>query len=181
VDVVRNDDGQGLRKAVDHLVGLGHRRIAHVDGGRGTISMERRRGYEDAMRLHGLSEQIRTIPGGPTEEDGVRAAQAILAAPDGLPTALTMYNDQSAIGALDALRRAGLSIPGDLSVIGYDDERAAQLGHIDLTTIAQDTVTMTTLAAARAQDRVDGVPVAHREMIIAPRLVVRGTTAPPAS
>jgi len=180
VDVVRNDDGQGLRKGVDHLVGLGHQRIAHIDGGPGTISSERRRGYESAMRVHGLTDRIQTITGGPTEEDGVRAAGELLSSGT-MPTAITMYNDQSAVGAMDALRRAGVSIPGDLSVIGYDDERAARLGHIDLTTIAQDTVTMTTLAAARAQDRVDGVPVAHREMIIPPRLVVRGTTAPPSA
>lgn len=179
VDVVRNDDGQGLHRAVDHLVSLGHRRIAHVDGARHIASAERRRGYADAMALHGLADEALVVGGGDAEEHGVRAA-ALLLERDELPTAVVTFNDQVAIGLLDGLRRAGVSVPGEVSVVGYDDERSARMGHIDLTTVAQDTVTMTTLAAARAQDRIERLPVAQREMVIAPRLVVRGTTAPPA-
>ena len=179
VDVVRNDDAQGVRKAVDHLVDLGHRRIAHVDGGRGTIAAERRRGYAAAMAHHGLEAHRRVVAGGSEEADGIRAVGGLLAGSAPAPTAVTTYNDQVAIGVLHALRLAGRSVPGDVSVVGYDDERAAGLSHLDLTTVAQDTTTMTTLAVARARDRVERVPVSVRELIIPPRLVVRGSTAAP--
>ena len=177
LDVVRNDDAQGLRKGVDHLVSLGHRRIAHVDGGRHIASAERRRGYVEAMRRHGLEDRAVLVGGGDTEEDGARAARLLLDR-EQPPTAVVAFNDQCAIGLLDGLRRRGLSVPDDVSVVGYDDERSARMPHIDLTTIAQDIATMTTLAAARAQDRIEAVPVTPRDVVIPPRLVVRSTTAP---
>jgi len=182
IDVVRNADCQGLHQAVDHLVGLGHRRIVHIDGGRTPGTAERRRGYRDAMRRHGLDAGLRVVPGGPTGEDGATAVAALL---DDPPTAITAFNDLAATGVLDALRRAGLSVPGDVSVIGYDDSRLARLTYLDLTTIAQDTAAMTTLAVRRAVDRIEGTEVTQREVVIPPRLVPRGTTAavrqPPAS
>src|SRR5207249_153573 len=74
-------------------------------------------------------------------------------------------------------RRAGLAVPHDISVVGYDDSRLPRLSHADLTTVAQDAEQMTTLAVTRAIDRLNGTPVTHRELVIRPRLVVRGTTA----
>ena len=62
-------------------------------------------------------------------------------------------------------------------MIGYDDSRLARLSHVNLTTVAQDAEQMTTLAVTRAIDRLNGTPVDHRELVIPPRLVVRGTTA----
>jgi DNA-binding LacI/PurR family transcriptional regulator len=176
VDAVRTDDRQGLRLAVDHLAALGHRRIAHIDGGRATGAAERRRGYLEAMREHGLREQTRIIPGGSTEEAGALAARSLL---DDPPTAVAVFNDRSATGVLDVLRRAGLSVPGDVSVAGYDDSTLARLAHIDLTSVAQDTEAMTALAVARAVERIENVPVTQREVVIPPRLVVRGTTGAP--
>ena len=90
---------------------------------------------------------------------------------------MTVFNDRCATGVLDVLHRAGLAVPHDISVIGYDDSRLARLSHVDLTTVAQDAEQMTTLAVTRAIDRLNGTPVAHRELVIPPRLVVRGTTA----
>ena len=83
-------------------------------------------------------------------------------------------------GVLDVLWRAGLHIPHDLSVIGFDDSRLAHLSHVALTTVAQDTQQITTLAITRAIARLDGTPVSDREQVIPPHLVVRSTTAPPA-
>jgi DNA-binding LacI/PurR family transcriptional regulator len=177
VDTVRTDDGQGLRQAVDHLVGLGHRRIAHIDGGAMLGSADRRRGFLEAMAEHGLERQAQVLAGGMSEEDGARVARELLADP---PTAVSVFNDRSATGVLDVLHRSGLRVPEDISVVGYDDERVARLAHIDLTTVAQDTAAMTMLAAARAVDRIEGVPVQERELVIPPRLVVRGTTGPAA-
>ncbi len=177
LDVVRTADGLGLHQAVDHLVALGHRRITHVDGGRAPGAADRRRGYRDAMLRHGLDAEIRLLPGGLTEEDGAAAARALLDL-DPRPSAVTVFNDRCALGVLDVLQRAGLAVPGDVSVVGYDDSRLARLSHVNLTTIAQDTEQITTLAVTRAVDRLDGTPVTERELIVAPRLVVRATTTP---
>ena len=176
VDVVRTDDIRGLHLAVDHLAGLGHRRIAHVDGARIHGSDERRQGYREAMRRHALSEFVRVVDGGPGEEDGARAARELRAAP---PTAVTMFNDLAATGLLDVLRRDGLSVPGDISVVGYDDSSFSRLGHIDLTTVGQDIDTMAARAVQRAVERIEGAEVDRPEVVVAPRLVVRGTTAAP--
>jgi DNA-binding LacI/PurR family transcriptional regulator len=70
VDVVRGADADGLRLAVDYLAGLGHQRIAHIDGGRAPGAADRRRGYRDAMLRHGLEAAIRVVAGGLTEKDG---------------------------------------------------------------------------------------------------------------
>jgi DNA-binding LacI/PurR family transcriptional regulator len=179
VDVVRTDDAAGLHAAVDHLVGLGHTRIAHVDGGRAPGAAERRRGYRDALRRHGLADAALVVPGGLTEDDGAAAARALLAT-DPRPTAVTVFNDRCATGVLDVLRRAGLSVPQDVSVVGFDDSSLARLSHVALTTVAQDAGRITALALARAVARLDGAAdPADREQVVAPHLVVRATTGPP--
>jgi DNA-binding LacI/PurR family transcriptional regulator len=178
VDVVRTADAEGLHQAVDHLVQLGHRRIAHIDGGRAPGASDRRRGYRQAMSRHGLDPHTRIVPGGLTEEDGAAAARALLHDP---PSAVTVFNDRCATGVLDVLGRHALTVPDDVSVVGYDDSRLARLAHINLTTIAQDTATITRLAVARAIDRIEGSASTHRDAVVPPRLVVRGTTGPPPS
>lgn len=177
VDVVRTADADGLHQAVDHLVQLGHRSIAHIDGGHAPGAAQRRRGYRDAMSHHALDRHTRIIRGGLTEEDGAAAARALLADP---PTAVTVFNDRCATGVLDVLAHNGLKVPDDVSVVGYDDSRLARLAHVNLTTIAQDTATMTRLAVARAIDRVEGSTITHRD-VVPPHLVVRSTTGPPTS
>ena len=178
VDVVRTADDEGLHQAVDHLVALGHRRITHIDGSRAPGAADRRRGYRQAMRLHGLQAEARILPGGLTEDDGAAAAHALLDFPAGQrPTAVAVFNDRCATGVLDVLHRAGLTVPGDISVIGYDDSRLARLSHVNLTTVAQDAEQMTTLAVSRAIDRLNRTPVVHRELVVPPHLVGRGTTA----
>ena len=114
VDVVRAADDEGVALAVDHLAGLGHRHITYVDGGRGVMASLRRRGYQRAMRAHGLGDLIQVIRGGNTEESGVAAAHALLGvAPR--PTAVLTFNDRAAMGLLDALVRAGVDVPGAMS------------------------------------------------------------------
>ena len=177
VDVVRTADAHGLEQAVDHLVDLGHRRIAHVDGGRAPGAGERRRGYRRAMRRHGLDEQVSIVPGGLTEDDAAAAVAHLLDGP--LPSALAVFNDRCAVGVLAALRAAGVDVPGQVSVVGYDDSRLARLHTVRLTTIGQDTNALADLAVARAAARLDGSPVSAREQVVAPHLVVRDTTGPP--
>ena len=178
VDVVRTDDAAGLGEAVDHLVDLGHRRIAHIDGGRAPGAAERRRGYRAALQRHGLADTAQILPGGLTEDDGATAAEALLDRTI-RPTAVTVFNDRCATGVLDVLRREGLNVPNDLSVTGYDDSRLARLSQIALTTVGQDTQTITTAAITRAINRLDHATINDRELVIPPSLIVRKTTAPP--
>ncbi|MFD4562571.1 LacI family DNA-binding transcriptional regulator, partial [Streptomyces sp. NPDC058469] len=79
VDFVHSAEGKGVHQAMEHLVELGHRRIVHIDGGRGPGSVERRRAYRAAMRRHGLEAEVRVIPGEHTEESGIEAGRLFLA------------------------------------------------------------------------------------------------------
>jgi DNA-binding LacI/PurR family transcriptional regulator len=178
VDVVRTADERGIRQAIDHLVEHGHRDIAHVDGGHAPSATERRRGYRAAMRRHGFAERVRILPGGLTEETGDAAARTLLA-DDALPTAVIAFNDRCAVGLLDTLIRAGVDVPGDVSVVGYDDDHLSRLAHVNLTTVGQDAHRMAALAVERAISRVENPEQdrADREIVLAPNLIVRGSTA----
>jgi len=177
VDVVRNDDAFGTHQAVDHLVSLGHRSIAFIDGGANPGAEARQAGYRAAMTSHDLTSEIRVVPGGYTEDEGAKAAQLLLA--DGLPTAVIASNDLSAIGLLDSMLRAGVKVPEDLSVVGYDDSRFARLPGIDLTSVRQDIPQMAQLAIQAVVERLDLPPREPKDVALAPQLVVRGTTSPP--
>src|SRR5262249_1751942 len=133
---VRTDDAKGIRQAVNYLVELGHRDIHHVDGGTEPGSADRRRAYRTAMCSHGLAEHAQVIPGAHKEEAGAAAARTMLAAP--LPTAVLAGNDRCALGLLDVFTRAGVQVPEQLSLIGYDDSRLSDNPRIDLTTVHQD-------------------------------------------
>jgi len=178
VDVVRAADDQGVAQAVGHLAALGHRAIAFVDGGRGTIASDRRRGYRQAMRKHGLAGQIRIVAGDHTEDAGIRAA-AVLLAGSHLPTAVIASNDRCAVGFLDAALRRGVPVPDALSVVGYDDSLLARLAHVDLTTVSQDARQQAAQAITLAIERLESGRTAVREVVLPPALVVRGTTGPP--
>jgi DNA-binding LacI/PurR family transcriptional regulator len=175
VDVVRSADDEGVGLAVDHLVGLGHRAIAFIDGGKGPIASDRRRGYRTAMRRHRLGDHIRIVPGDHTEAAGTRAAQTLLGDAR-LPSAVVASNDRCALGFLDALTRAGVAVPGAISVVGYDDNTLSRLAHVNLTTVSQDARRQAEHAVAAAVERLDNGRTAHREVVLAPHLVVRGTT-----
>ncbi|MEU9454406.1 LacI family DNA-binding transcriptional regulator [Streptomyces sp. NPDC048277] len=179
-DAVHTADEEGARIAVEHLVSLGHGDIVHVDGGERPGAAERRAGYLDAMRRHGLGGRARVVPGDYTELSGSEAARTLLAAGP-LPTAVVAGNDQCAIGLLIELRHAGVDVPGRVSIVGYDDIRSARLAHIDLTTVRQDARQMAKLAVRAAVERLGqgtGTAGAAREFSLAPQLVVRGSTGP---
>jgi DNA-binding LacI/PurR family transcriptional regulator len=179
VDVVRVSDDVGVGQAVEHLTGLGHRDIAYLDGGSGMIAAERRGGYRGAMRGAGLAEHARVLPGGPDEEAGMQVARALLDTGEPLPTAVVAFNDRSAVGMLDVFVRSGVDVPGQVSVVGYDDDLVARLAHVALTTVGQDTRKLTEHAIALLVERLDGTRTEHREVVLPPYLVVRGTTGPP--
>ncbi|HEX4907843.1 MAG TPA: LacI family DNA-binding transcriptional regulator, partial [Actinomycetes bacterium] len=179
VDVVRSADADGVGQAVDHLAGLGHRAIAYVDGGRGAIASDRRRGYRTAMRRHRLGDHVRVIAGDHTEAAGARAARQLLDDGEPLPSGVVAYNDHCALGLLDTLSRAGVEVPAEVSVVGYDDSSLSRLAHVNLTTVSQDARGQAEHALAAAVERLEDGRATHREVVLAPRLVVRGTTGPP--
>ncbi|TQM06365.1 LacI family DNA-binding transcriptional regulator [Pseudonocardia kunmingensis] len=176
-DVVRVDDEAGVAEVVEHLVGLGHRRIVHVDGGSAAMATDRRAGFDAALRRHGLGAGG-VLPGGYVEAAGAAAARELLAGPE-LPTAVFAANDRCAIGLLDVFLRAGVRVPQDVSVVGYDDGELARLAHVDLTTVSQEAPEQAGRAVAAAVERLDGGRTEPVEVVLTPRLVVRGTTAPP--
>jgi DNA-binding LacI/PurR family transcriptional regulator len=175
VDDVRTADASGVRQAVDHLVGLGHQAITHVDGGEMPGADDRRRGYRAAMRRHGLAGNIRVLSGDYTEEGGARAARDLLTG-GRLPTAVIAGNDRSAHGVLGTFLRAGLRVPGDVSVVGYDDSRLAQLSFIDLTSVRQDPTEVAGLAVQAVTERLDEGRTTARDIVLQPTLIIRGST-----
>ncbi|WP_330229282.1 LacI family transcriptional regulator [Nocardia sp. NBC_00508] len=179
IDTV-NDDGEiGASLAVDHLVSLGHRRIVHLDGGGAFTSAPRRKGYRAAMQRHGLEPMV--VPSEHTDSAGMAAVRKLLNlfSRDNFPTALVCGNDFNAVGAMSALEEAGLRVPEDVSVVGYDNTSLAALRHVALTTIDQPRIQMGRLAIEALTERLrDGrtAPVRRR---LQPSLVVRSTTATP--
>ncbi|WP_328828633.1 LacI family DNA-binding transcriptional regulator [Streptomyces ureilyticus] len=179
LDVVRSADDDGVGQTVDHLVGLGHRAIAYVDGGKGVIATDRRRGYRSAMRRHGFDAHIGILRGDHTEEAGERAGRRFVDDGGDLPTAVVAFNDQSAIGLLSAFRRAGIDVPGAVSVAGYDDDALSRLAAFDLTTVSQNAEEQARQAVTAAVERLDQGRTVPREIVLVPSLVVRGSTAGP--
>jgi len=179
LDVVRTADDAGVGQIVDHLADLGHRAITYVDGGKGAIATDRRHGYRTAMRHRGLDAHIRILHGDNTEAAGERAVRDLLDGGD-LPTAVVAFNDQSAIGVLTALSRAGIAVPGEMSVAGYDDDTLSRLSCFNLTTVSQGARDQARHAVAAAVERLDEGRIEPREVVLTPRLVARGTTAGPA-
>ncbi|RYZ27034.1 MAG: LacI family transcriptional regulator [Propionibacteriaceae bacterium] len=166
-----------MLQAVGHLTGLGHRQIAHIDGGDGVIAASRRAGYIEAMRANGLASNIRVVPGGQTQLDGQRAARSLLQGGE-LPTALVTYNDDTAVAVINHLVQEGVKVPDQISVIGWDDQEAAALSPIPLTTVVQEPAEMARLALRRVADRLEQRRVTSREIVIEPHLRVRASTAP---
>jgi DNA-binding LacI/PurR family transcriptional regulator len=180
LDSVYTADADGVHQAVDHVVALGHREIVHVDGGTGPNADARRTGYLEAMKAHGLGDRARVLPGAYHEDAGIAAANTLLAEP-ALPTAVLAGNDRAALGLLDTLRRRGIDVPGQVSVVGYNDDRLARLSHVDLTTVRQDAGLLARHAVRAAAARLDDPDLAPGETVLTPRLVIRGTTGPPKS
>jgi DNA-binding LacI/PurR family transcriptional regulator len=178
VDSVHTAEAKGIRQAVDHLVELGHRRIVHIDGGRGPGSSERRSAYRAAMRRHRLADEIRVIPGAQDEDAGI-AAGTLLLSEDSLPTAVLAANDRCAIGLMHALRSANVDVPGEVSVVGYDDSHLSHLSHLNLTTVRQDAVSIAEHAVRCAVERLDNASLPATETVCDAKLVIRATTAAP--
>jgi DNA-binding LacI/PurR family transcriptional regulator len=177
VDVLANDNHLGGTLAVRHLFELGHRRIGHISGLLGTAGRLRLEAYRETMQAAGLSGQVVVEPGDMTEEGGYRAAVRLLSRAE-RPTAIFAANDLSCIGALSAAAAMGVRVPGELSLVGFDNSSLARLRALWLTSVDGAAYAMGQEAARMLLARMSH-PAAPREVtLMAPRLEVRGSSGP---
>jgi LacI family transcriptional regulator len=181
-DCVNNDDEAGAELAVEHLIGLGHRRIAHIaqkDRNQGRLATllhtVREQTYRRVMAEHGLAGEISVATTSYTEAGGYTGARELLARVP-RPTAIFAGADLAAFGALAALHEAGLAVPADISLAGYDNTRAAGLAHISLTSVDQDGAIMGRTAGRLLLERIEGRTTAV-QFCVTPALVPRRSTA----
>jgi LacI family transcriptional regulator len=166
--------------ATQHLLGLGHRRIAYLGGpATAACNQARLQGFRGAMDADGQPVPPEYLRFGRFEyEDGIQQGAALLELPEP-PTAVFAANDEMALGVMEAARSRGLRIPEDLSVVGFDDTRVAWISSPPLTTVAQPLSSMGAMAVRTALRLAGGEPIASHHVELATELKVRASTAPP--
>ncbi len=176
------DDHEVGLQAVGHLVELGHRKIAMIrtedpEGAIWQSDLGRTAGYRDALERAGIAwrdDYVATVPFG--SEGGAVAMQHLLDLADP-PTAVFAHSDEVATGALRTLRREGIAVPGQVSIIGVDDHPLAEL--VDLTTVRQPVTEQGHLAGRLVLDLLAETPPTEPTLLVPTHVVVRGTTGPP--
>ena len=178
VPVFRGDDAYGIGLATNHLIALGHTRIAMVGGTDSTSTgRDRYRGYVEAMEAAQLpiDERLR-LPGPRTKAAGFEIASQFLALPD-RPTAAVCWNDLVAIGLMNGIARAGLKPGVDISVTGYDDLEEAEIATPALTTVWNGQRDVGRNAARALLDRIEGKKALTGMLhLIKPELHIRQST-----
>ena len=179
-DYVGIDNRRGTASAVQHLAELGHSRIAFIRGPQDSSAAEDRlSGYLDEMRRQfALFDEQLIAPGDYSIEAGKGACARFLAL-DQPPTAIVSANDFMAIGAMATLRERGLAVPRDMSVTGFDDIYVAALPWFELTTLRPHSRELGTRTAEVLLARIDKTANGPADIVLAPTLIQRGTTAPP--
>ncbi len=180
------DDRAGARTAVDYLHRLGHRRIAHIAGATDiSTTATRVEAFREGLAARGILDERLIVTGGLAEEGGQRGMEQLLRLPSKLrPTAAFVANDFAALGAMAVARRAGVRVPEDLSIVGYNDAALAARSEPPLTTLHVPIPDMgriaTELLIRRLTAEVDSsnTPV---QVTLPVELVVRGSAAPPAT
>jgi LacI family transcriptional regulator len=181
VPAVTVDDAFGIRLAVDHITGLGHKRVGHVSGPQNLSTGHRRYlGFVEAMTDAGLEVQREHVRFSKwfTEDEGARVCAELLDAAGDL-TAIVAANDLLALGCYDTLEERGLRCPEDISIVGFNDMPFVDRLRPPLTTVRVPQREIGTVAAdlmlQRLSDETDGA----NAILLEPTLVVRGSTAPP--
>ncbi|ROQ36552.1 LacI family transcriptional regulator [Frondihabitans sp. PhB188] len=175
-DVVVGDDVAGARLATEHLIALGHRRIAYLRGPE-LVGELREQGYREAITDAGLVDMIVADEAGAMEESGYASARRVLEAIV-RPTGIVAYNDLTAIGALSAAQDLGLSCPDDVSVVGYDDTYIAGIGRLSLSSVRNGTFDIGAMAATFALERIGGFDGTGRLHRVPSSVVARRTSGP---
>jgi DNA-binding LacI/PurR family transcriptional regulator len=180
VPVFRGDDAYGIGLATNHLISLGHQRIAMIGGTDQTSTgRDRYQGYVAAMETAGLAvEPHWRIPGPRTKQAGFEAAQQFLALKDH-PTAAVCWNDLVAIGLMSGIARAGMTPGVDVSVTGYDDLEEAAIATPALTTVWNGQREVGRRAARALLDRLNGTAMRATQELTKPELHVRQSTGRP--
>jgi LacI family transcriptional regulator len=177
VGYVSTDNVLGAKKAVEHLIELGHRNIAMVNGyDQAFVSKQRLKGYEKALKEHGIKVQKNWVVDGGFEEE--KAKETVLSLLSSSPeiTAIFCASDLMALGALKACKQLGISVPNDLSIVGYDDILLASYVTPPLTTISQNIFEMGFEAADLLIDMLEGKAKQHHR-ILETKLVRRESSA----
>jgi DNA-binding LacI/PurR family transcriptional regulator len=182
--VVAVDHRAGARQAVEHLLGLGHRDIAHLAGPPNVqVSHDRQAGWVDALSAAGVDVARQFVVAGDFQEEGGYAGgQAFLAAGTGA-SAIFAANDLTAIGLLSALSEAGVRVPADISVVGFDGIHLAAYTNPKLTTVAQPIFQLGQHAAELLLDRLveeEPRPAGQVEHVILETRMITGASAAPA-
>jgi len=175
---IAGNDELGARLAMNHLLGLGHQRIACFRGPRNfRSSFDRLAGYQAALAAIGLPFDPALVQDTEFTFDGGYTATRLLFSLEQPPSAIYAANDEAALGALFAAQELGLTLPGQLSICGHDD--LAICSHVwpALTTIHQPVEDMLEQAVRLLIDLLKGDPVSSRQVILQPRLIIRGSTA----
>lgn len=171
------DESGAAFAATDHLLALGHETVWHIAGPADWTSSSRRlAGWRAALQDAGVAEHA-PVEGDWSPQSGYEAMRSLLGRPD--LTAVFVANDQMAIGAMSAIQQHGLSVPGDVSIVGFDDMPISAYLPTPLTTIRQDFDEATRLAMHRLFRTLDGHPPAERHRMLPGQLITRATSAPP--
>jgi len=168
---------------MEYLVSLGHRRIAHISGGMNTFpGRSRQLGYEKALEQWDLERKESYIVTGEfyTLESGYEAMKQLLQLPE-VPTAVFASGDLLALGAMMAVKDSGLNVPGDISIMGYDDVDLAKYVTPALTTIRQDTAKLGSEAAEILFASIKEPQKGHTALVLPTTIMLRDSCAPPAS
>ena len=178
---LRIDDTAGARGAVNHLIELGHRRIGLIGGRlddpmRFSAVVDRQEGYLQALAAAGIPRDPAIEAIGYFTFDGGEHAMASLLALEDRPTAVFVESDEMAYGALRVIRRAGLRVPEDIAVIGFDDHVTAEL--LDLSTVRQPVQEQGAKAARALLDALADPSSPPREQVLPTTLIVRNSTDP---
>jgi LacI family transcriptional regulator, repressor for deo operon, udp, cdd, tsx, nupC, and nupG len=173
---VRIDHVKGAIEAVNHLMALGHRRIAHITGpARSPVAIHRREGYLAALSAAGInSGEENCVPGEFTIASGETAMASLLARPK-RPTAVFCANDEIAIGAIRTIKAAGLRVPQDVSVVGFDDQHISSIYDPPLTTVHLPIVDLGYNAMVKLARILAGEGY-EKDMVLNTFLVQRSTT-----